>query len=92
MLICFFFFRKQVKKALSCNLYKMITTKGLLNPQLCGFVKAFLYEKSCQKSNYNEILESYKKTFGYKENMNIDIHSNILPTTAINVCQSIHLN
>ena len=115
----------------------MITTKSLLNPQSCGFVKAFLYEKSCQKSSYKEILESYKRTFGHKENMNIDISeirrrlepikkliqklgksdstrkeeflswftvtkwetikqsvkkTNILLTTAINVCQSIHLN
>ena len=73
LFVCFFFFRKQVKKALSCNRNKMITTKSLLNPQSCGFVKAFLYEKSCQKSSYKEILESYKRTFGYKENMNIDI-------------------
>ena len=51
----------------------MITAKSLLKPQSCGFVKAFLYEKSCQKSSYNEILESYKGTFGDKENMNIDI-------------------
>ena len=51
----------------------MITTKSLLNPQSCGFVKAFLYEKSCQKSSYKEILESYKRTFGHKENMNTDI-------------------
>ena len=51
----------------------MITIKSLLNPQSCGFVKAFLYEKSCQKSNYKEILESYKRTFGDQENMNIDI-------------------
>ena len=69
----FFFFRKQVRKALSCNRYKMITTKSLLNPKSCGFVKAFLYEKSCQKSSYNEILESYKVTFGDKENIKIDI-------------------
>ena len=27
--------------------------------------------KSCRKSSYNEILESYKSTFGGKENMNI---------------------
>ena len=67
----FFFFRKQVRKALSCNRYKMITTKSLLNPKSCGFVKAFLYEKSCQKSSYNEILESM--TFGDKENIKIDI-------------------
>ena len=51
----------------------MITTKGLLNPKSCGFLKAFFYEKSCQESNYNEILESYKGTLGDKENMNIDI-------------------
>ena len=51
----------------------MITTKSLLNPKSCGFVKAFLYEKSCQKSSYNEILESYKVTFGDKENIKIDI-------------------
>ena len=68
-----FFFRKEVRKALSCNRYKIITTKSLLNPKSCGFVKAFLYEKSCQKSSYNEILEPYKGTFGDKENMNIDI-------------------
>ena len=67
----FFFFRKQVRKALSCNRYKMITTKSLLNPKSCGFVKAFLYEKSYQKSSYNEILESM--TFGDKENIKIDI-------------------
>ena len=72
-LFFFFFFRKRVKKALSCNRYKMITTKSLLNPQSCGFVKAFLYEKSCQKSSYKEILESYKRTFGHKEKMNIHI-------------------
>ena len=51
----------------------MITTKSLLNPKSCGFVKAFLYEKSCQKSRYNKILESYKGTFGDKENIKIDI-------------------
>ena len=51
----------------------MITTKSLLNPKSCRFVKVFLYEKSCQKSSYNEILESYKGTFSDKENMNIDI-------------------
>ena len=51
----------------------MITTKSLINPQSCEFVKAFLYEKSCQKISYNKMLESYKGTFGYKENMNIDI-------------------
>ena len=68
-----FFFRKQVKKALSCNRYKMITIKSLLDPQSCGFVKALLYLKSCQKSSYKEILELYKRTFGDKENMNIDI-------------------
>ena len=51
----------------------MITTKSLLNPQSCGFVKAFLYEISCQKSNCKEILKSNKRTFGDKENMNIDI-------------------
>ena len=67
------FFRKQVKKALSCNHDKMTATKSLLNPQSCGFVKAFLSEKSCQKSSHKEILESYKRTFGDKENMNIDI-------------------
>ena len=44
-----FFFRKQVKKALSCNRYKMITIKSLLDPQSCGFVKALLYLKSCRK-------------------------------------------
>ena len=68
-----FFFRKQVKKALSCNRYKMITIKSLLDPQSCGFVKALLYLKSCQKSSYKEILELYRRTFGDKENMNIDI-------------------
>ena len=51
----------------------MVTTKSLLNPKSCGFVKAFLYEKSCQKCSYNEILESYKGTFGDKENIKIDI-------------------
>ena len=51
----------------------MITTKSLLNPQSCEFVKAFLYEKSYQKISYNKMLESYKGTFGYKENMNIDV-------------------
>ena len=51
----------------------MKTIKSLLNPQTCECVKAFLYEKSWQKSNYKEILESYKRTFGGKENMNIDI-------------------
>ena len=51
----------------------MLTTKSLLNPQSCGFAKAFLYETSCQKCSYNKILESYKETFGDKENMNIDI-------------------
>ena len=51
----------------------MITTKSLLNPKSCGFVKAFLYEKSCQKSSYNKILESCKGTFGDKENIKIDI-------------------
>ena len=68
-----FFFRKQVKETLSCNRYKMITIKSLLDRQSCGFVKAFLYLKSCQKSSYKEILEWYKRTFGDKENMNIDI-------------------
>ena len=32
-----------------------------------------MYEKSCKKSNYKEILESYKRTFGDKVNMKIDI-------------------
>ena len=51
----------------------MITTKSLLNPQSCENVKAFLYEKTCQKISYYKMLESYKGTFGYKENMNIDV-------------------
>ena len=68
-----FFFWKQVRKALSCNSYKMKTTKSLLNPQSCGFVRVFFYEKSCQKSSYNKILESCKRTFSGKENMNTNI-------------------
>ena len=42
-------FRKQVRKALFCNQYKLKTTKYLLNLESCEFVKAFLFEKSCQE-------------------------------------------
>ena len=51
----------------------MASVKSLLNPGACGFIKAFLYEKSCDKQTYNEMHDSCNRSFDIKRNMLVEI-------------------
>ena len=42
---------------------EMASVKSLLNPGACGFIKAFLYEKSFDKQTYSEMHNSCNKIF-----------------------------
>ena len=52
---------------------EMASVKSLLNPGACGFIKAFLYEKSCDKQTYSEIHNSCNKIFDINKNMLVEI-------------------
>ena len=41
----------------------MASVKSLLNPGVCGFIKAFLYKKSCNKQTYSEMHNSCNRKF-----------------------------
>ena len=51
----------------------MASVKSLLNPGACGFIKAFLYVKSCDKQTYSEIHDSCNRNFDISKNMLVEI-------------------
>ena len=51
----------------------MASVKILLNPGTCGFIKAFLYEKSCDKQTYSEMHDSCNRNFDISKNMLVEI-------------------
>ena len=53
--------------------FEMASVKSLLNPGACGFIKAFLYEKSCDKQTYSEMHNSCNKIFDINKNMLVEI-------------------
>ena len=51
----------------------MASVKSLLNPGACGFTKAILYEKSCDKQTYSEMHNSCNRNFDITKNMLVEI-------------------
>ena len=52
---------------------EMASVKSLLNPGAFGFIKAFLYEKSCDKQTCSEMHNSCHKIFDINKNMLVEI-------------------